>query len=80
VPRVLLSANAVITKSRTLSSAALGKGFFAECPIKSTRQSTEHSAKTRILVVKEVFEDLSYNNTGLLDINSLLVATLMFYK
>jgi hypothetical protein len=51
VPRVLLSANIVVTESRTLPSAALDKGFFAECPTKNTWQSAEHSAKTRILVV-----------------------------
>jgi hypothetical protein len=32
-------ANAVVTERRTLPSAALGKDFYAECPIKSTRQS-----------------------------------------
>jgi hypothetical protein len=31
-------------------------------------------------ICKEVFEDLSDKNTGLLDINSLHVATLMVYK
>jgi hypothetical protein len=51
VPRVLLSANAVVTESRTLPSAALGKDFFAKCSTKNTRQSAEHSAKTRIPVV-----------------------------
>jgi hypothetical protein len=34
-----------------LPSAALGKAGFAECPIKSTRQSHRHSAKARIPVV-----------------------------
>jgi hypothetical protein len=51
VPRVLLSVNVVVTESRTLSSTALGKDFFAECPIKSPRQSAEHSAKSRIPVM-----------------------------
>jgi hypothetical protein len=51
VPRVLLSVNAVVTESRTLPSAALGKDVFAECPIESTRQSVEHSTKSRIPVV-----------------------------
>jgi hypothetical protein len=51
VSRVLLSLNVVITEGRTLPSAALDKDFFAECPTKSTRQSAEHSAKSRILVV-----------------------------
>jgi hypothetical protein len=39
VPRVLLSVNTIVTESKTLPSAALGKGFFVECPTKSTRQS-----------------------------------------
>jgi hypothetical protein len=51
VPRVLLSINAVITESRTFPSVALGKDYFAECPTKSTRQSSEHSAKSWIPVV-----------------------------
>jgi hypothetical protein len=38
VPRVLLSSNAVITESRTLSSAAIGK--------ENNRQNAEHSANT----------------------------------
>jgi hypothetical protein len=38
VPRVLLSINVVVTESSTLSSLALGKDFFVECPKK-------HSAK-----------------------------------
>jgi hypothetical protein len=37
VPRVLLSANTVITESRTLPSAALGKCFFAEFLTKNKR-------------------------------------------
>jgi hypothetical protein len=41
----------------TLPSAALGKVFFAECPIKNTRQRTWHSAKARIPVV-EVAKEL----------------------
>jgi hypothetical protein len=51
VSRVLLSVNAVVTESKTLLSAAVGKDFFAKCPTKSTRQSAEHSAKSRIPVV-----------------------------
>jgi hypothetical protein len=47
----MLSVNELVTESRTLSSAALGKGFFAECPRKSTRQRGLHSAKVRISVV-----------------------------
>jgi hypothetical protein len=38
-----------------LPSAALGKVGFAECPIKSTRQSRRHSAKSRIPIVYVVF-------------------------
>jgi hypothetical protein len=34
---VLHSVNGLITESRTLPSVALDKGFFAECPRKSTR-------------------------------------------
>jgi hypothetical protein len=49
---VLLSVNMVFTKSMTLSSVALGKQFFAECPIKSTWQSAEHSAKSQIPTAK----------------------------
>jgi hypothetical protein len=51
VPSVLHSVNKLFTEHRTLPSAALGKVFFAECPIKSTRQSRRHSAKARIPVV-----------------------------
>jgi hypothetical protein len=40
-------------ESITLSSAALGKVFFAECPTKGTRQRIQHSAKPRIPVVKD---------------------------
>jgi hypothetical protein len=52
VPSILHSVNKLFTERRTLSSAALGKGFFVECPTKSTRQSLRHSAKVRIPVVK----------------------------
>jgi hypothetical protein len=48
---VLLSINVVVIESRDVPSAALGKDFFVKCPIKSTRPSLEHSAKSRILVV-----------------------------
>jgi hypothetical protein len=51
VPRVLLSVNMIVTESRTLPSVALDKDFFAKCPTKNTRQSTEHLAKCRIPVV-----------------------------
>jgi hypothetical protein len=51
VPSVPHSVNKIFTERRTLPSAALGKVGFAECPIKSTRQSRRHSAKSRIPVV-----------------------------
>jgi hypothetical protein len=54
MPRVLLSANVVVTERRALPSAALGKEAFAECLTKSTRQSAEHSTKTRIPVVSRL--------------------------
>jgi hypothetical protein len=50
VPSVPRSVNKLFTEGTTLPSAALGKVFFAECPIKSTRQSRRHSAKARIPV------------------------------
>jgi hypothetical protein len=60
VPSVLRSVNKFFTERRILPSAALGKVFFAECPIKSTRQSRWHSAKARIPVVRtyDQFESL----------------------
>jgi hypothetical protein len=51
VSSALHSVNNLFTERRTLSRAALGKVDFAECPIKSTRQSLRHSAKGRIPVV-----------------------------
>jgi hypothetical protein len=51
VPSALHSVNKIFTERRTLPRAALGKVDFAECPIKSTRQSRRHSAKSRIPVV-----------------------------
>jgi hypothetical protein len=51
VPSVSHLVNKLFTERRTLLSAALGKVFFAECPIKSTRQRAWHSAKARITVV-----------------------------
>jgi hypothetical protein len=51
VPSVLRSVKTLVTESRALPSAALGKAVFAECPIKGTRQSVRHSAKARIPVV-----------------------------
>jgi hypothetical protein len=55
MPRALRSVNSVVTESGTLPSAALGKGFFAECSTKSTRQSAEHSAKSLIPVVLLIY-------------------------
>jgi hypothetical protein len=57
VPSVLHSVNKIFTERRTLPSASLGKVIFAECPIKSTRQSHRHSAKARIPVV--LFKEVS---------------------
>jgi hypothetical protein len=51
MPSVPHSVNKIFTERRTLSSAALGKVGFAECPIKSTRQTCRHSAKAWIPVV-----------------------------
>jgi hypothetical protein len=51
VPSVLHSVKRLVTESRTLPSAALGKALFAECPTKDTRQIVRHSAKPRIPVV-----------------------------
>jgi hypothetical protein len=51
VPSVLHSVNNLFTERRTLPRAALSKVVFAECPIKSTRQSCRHSVKARITVV-----------------------------
>jgi hypothetical protein len=58
VPSVVHSVNKLFIERRTLPSATLGKVFFVECPIKSTRQSRRHSAKARIPVVALVFETL----------------------
>jgi hypothetical protein len=51
MPSVLHSVNQLVTESRNLPSAALGKAVFAECPTKGTRQSVRHSAKSWIPVV-----------------------------
>jgi hypothetical protein len=51
VPSVQHSVKGLFAESLNLPSAALGKAFFAECPIKSTRQSRRHSAKPAIPVV-----------------------------
>jgi hypothetical protein len=51
VPSVKHSVKGIFAESLHLPSAALGKAFFAECPIKSTRQSRRHSAKPAIPVV-----------------------------
>jgi hypothetical protein len=55
VPSVQHSVKGLFAESLTLPSAALGKVFFAECPIKSTRQSRRHSAKPAIPVVHMCF-------------------------
>jgi hypothetical protein len=52
VSSVQHSVKRLVAESLTLSSAALGKVFFAECPTKGTRQRGRHSAKPRIPVVK----------------------------
>jgi hypothetical protein len=52
VTSVLHSVNKIFTKRGNLPSAALGKVFFAEYPIKSTQQRRRHSAKGRIPVVR----------------------------
>jgi hypothetical protein len=59
VPSVLHSVNKLFTERRTLLSAAFDKIFFAECPIKSTRQSHRHSARTQIPVVSPPYLILS---------------------
>jgi hypothetical protein len=46
--------SATFTESLTLTSAAVGKSFFAECLTKDTRQSGWHSVKPRIPVVNEI--------------------------
>jgi hypothetical protein len=51
VPSVKHSVKGIFAESLRLPSAALGKAFFAECPIKNTRQSRRHSAKPAIPVV-----------------------------
>jgi hypothetical protein len=48
---VLPSVKVVGTESLPLSRVALGKYVFAECSIKGTRQSSNHSVKSRIPVV-----------------------------
>jgi hypothetical protein len=60
VPSVLHSVNQLVTESRTLPSAALGKGCFADCPRKSTRQRGWHWAKARILVVKAISQQIRH--------------------
>jgi hypothetical protein len=54
LPSVQHSVKGLFAESLTLPSAALGKAFFAECPTKGTRQIIQHSAKTRIPVVKDM--------------------------
>jgi hypothetical protein len=67
VPSVLHSVNQLFTERRTLPSAVLGKVCFAECPIKSTRQSLRHSAKARIPVVVDSGSDSSWFFSSILD-------------
>jgi hypothetical protein len=55
VPSVQHSVKGIFAESLNLPSTALGKSFFAECPIKSTRQSRRHSAKPAIPVVDRPF-------------------------
>jgi hypothetical protein len=52
VPSVQLSVKSLVAESLALSSAALGKAFFAECPTKGTRQRLQHSAKPWIPLVR----------------------------
>jgi hypothetical protein len=54
VPSVQHSVKRLFAESLTLTSAALGKAVFAECPIKGTRQKDQHSAKPRIPVVGHI--------------------------
>jgi hypothetical protein len=49
VPSVLLSVNVVITESRTLPSAAVGKDFFTECPKKALGKGPDSGNVTSIL-------------------------------
>jgi hypothetical protein len=51
IPSVSLSVNEVIAESCISPRVAHGKVCFAECSTKCTRQSTEHSIKSRISVV-----------------------------
>jgi hypothetical protein len=60
LPSVPHSVNKLFTERMTLPSAALGKVVYAECPIKSTRQSVGHSAKARIPVVNVKNIDMVY--------------------
>jgi hypothetical protein len=52
MPSVPHSVKDVFAKSMRSPSVALGKIFFVECPTNCTQQSAEHSAKSRIPVVK----------------------------
>jgi hypothetical protein len=51
MPSVLSSVKVVVTESLSLPNVALGKEVFVECPTKDTRQSSEHSTKSRIPIV-----------------------------
>jgi hypothetical protein len=60
VPSVHHSVNGLFAEILTLPSVALGKAFFAECPIKGTRQRIQHSAKPAIPVVNVPYFLFSY--------------------
>jgi hypothetical protein len=62
MPSARRSLNNRFTECRTLPRAALGKVGFAECPIKSTRQSRRHSAKGRIPVVSTSCASIHYHH------------------
>jgi hypothetical protein len=60
VPSVQHSVKGLFAEILTLPRAALGKGFFAECPTKNTRQRIQHSAKPRIPVVYDTYSNEYY--------------------
>jgi hypothetical protein len=51
MPIISRSVNVVIVESAISPSVALGKDCFVECSTKCTRQSVDHSAKSRIPLV-----------------------------
>jgi hypothetical protein len=65
VPSVQHSVKRLVAESLTLSSAALGKAFFAECPTKGTRQKGRHSAKPQILVVEDHRRNCHYSTANI---------------